>query len=121
MMESYVALGFILLLVAMVIWKIYHGLDNSTTDVEWFHLISSAGKDGKQYASATKVCLMVTFFTSTMLITWIVFQVNWKDRATEVIALIFGWMMFGAGVEAYSKHLRNKIDAPKKEDGKANG
>lgn len=107
-MIEYVALGLIGLLVILVIWKIWQGIDSSDTTVEWYHLISSEGKDGKQYASATKLCLMVTFFVSTLLITWIAFQVDWKERAVEVIGLMTVWMVFGAGVEAYAKHLRSK-------------
>lgn len=113
MIEGYVALGIITVLVILVIWKIGRALESAETDVEWYHLISSEGKDGRQYASATKVCLMVTFFVSTMLITWIVFQVSWKERAVEVIGLLTVWMLFGAGVEAYAKHLRSKSDVAK--------
>lgn len=112
MIAGYVVLGLIILMIVLVIWEIYRGI-SASKDVEWYQLITSEGKDGKQYTSATKVCLLVTFFVSTMFVTWIVFQVNWKDRPVEVIGLVIAWMAFGAGVEGYAKHLRSKADVAK--------
>jgi hypothetical protein len=108
--QGYAALGVIVLLVLIVAWKLSRALENSDNDIEWYQLISSEGKDKRQYASATKVCLLMTFFVATLLITYIAFQVEWKDRATEVVSLIVAWMLFGAGVEGYAKHLRAKSD-----------
>ena len=101
------ALSIMGLLIVLVVWKLWQALENEKTNIEWYHLISSQGRDGKQYASATKVCMLVTFFVSTMLVTWIVFQVHWAERAVEVVGLIGAWLVYGAGVEIYAKHLRS--------------
>jgi len=105
--QGYIALATIILLVVVVAWKLWHALEQDNNEIEWYQLISES-KDGRQFASATKVCLLMTFFVSTLIVTYIAFQVNWQDRAVEVISLIVVWMAFGAGVEGYAKHLRSK-------------
>ena len=105
---SYIPLIIIGALVLLVAWKLWQALENDETNVQWYHLISSEGRDGKQYASATKVCMLVTFLISTMLVVWIASRVDWAGRAVEVLGLITAWMLFGAGVEGYAKHLRSK-------------
>lgn len=110
------ALAIMGLLMVLVIWKLWQALNNDDVEIKWHHLISSQGRDGKQYASATKVCMLVTFFVSTMLVTWITFQVKWTDRAVEVIGLIGMWLVYGAGVELYAKHLRSGAAKEERDD-----
>jgi hypothetical protein len=101
--EGYVILTMICGLILVAAFKIAKAIGDERTEVDWSQMISAEGKGGRQFISASKVCLLLTFFLSTLLITWIAFQVDWRERATEVVLLIGTWIFFGSGVEAYSK------------------
>lgn len=77
--------------------------------IEWWQLVATRGRDNRNYASSTKLWLNIGAFLMCWIAVYMVLQVDWRDRAVEVVGFLGVFALFISGVEAYSRHLKAKL------------
>ena len=108
-----IAFGFImfllLMLAAMMLHKIIKRKDNQ---LDWSQLVT-VEVNGVRELSITKVGMCLGMIVSTWAV--MLFSLKLAEKLTETTyVVLFGlWLTFIAGVEAYSKWMRNKTQEGK--------
>lgn len=106
-LSSYVMQVLLVIIVLCIIVKLAQEM-RSDSPIQWWQLIATRGADGNSYASASKLWLNIGAVVFTWIVVYAVLQVDWKDRAVEVCALVGSYAVFIGGVEAYARQLKTK-------------
>ena len=83
-----------------------HIVNNTSNTLEWYHLISSRGPDGKQYADWNKIgqgtgCILSVWVT-------VVYTYSPKMDWTGLLAVLTPVLLYLGGVSSYAANLRSK-------------
>lgn len=99
------------LLLALLAMVVYYHLTKTISDeaspIEWWHFVSSKGKDGEHYADITKLGQVA----GIMVVSWLVIAMSARVDKLDalgfcgVLALALAYL---AGVQAFQAYLKSR-------------
>jgi hypothetical protein len=99
-------------LAALLSIQLYIVMHDESSPIEWWHFISSPGKDGKQYADMTKLGQSAGVF---LCVASVFIFASRKDVGATGFSLVLGVALaYLGGGQAYQTHIRGTQN-PQKE------
>lgn len=107
----------LVLILAWLMRRLTREMNDPRSPIEWWHLIASKGADGRNYATPTKVGMLLGSVAAFWIMLYVVLQVNWLEKPFEAVSLVTMCLAYLAGVEVYARHLKAKNGSGTQSDG----
>jgi drug/metabolite transporter (DMT)-like permease len=109
-LHLYIAAIVVAIAVAAMLWIAVH---DTGSPIEWWHFVSSKGRDGKQYADLTKLGQLIGILLC--IASTFIFAARKSTTASEFSILLAVVLLYLGGVQAYQSMMKSKQTETKEE------